>query len=284
MTGVQTCALPIYISVHYDGFVGRDKVFEKVEEWLYSDDDDDNNIFLIKAFPGFGKTAFSANCCWKFQNEIGAIHFCKFNNSDKADSKHIITSIAYSLAQKLPDYRQSLKNVLQANDIASPSSPKNADRIFELLFVDAMDDLYFDNPCLVIIDALDEAIWQGQINNELCGILKNHKKKLPPWLKILVTCRDDNTILHSLQYVSNTLHITRDINDADIRKYFETELSRIDKDKVTDRAVNLLLEKSEGSFIYAREIIKYLKKYGVGLDEIEFLPTGLYELDRKSVV
>lgn len=266
------------ISVHYDGFVGRDKVFEKVEEWLYSDDDDDNNIFLIKAFPGFGKTAFSANCCWKFQNEIGAIHFCKFNNSDKADSKHIITSIAYSLAQKLPDYRQSLKNVLQANDIASPSSPKNADRIFELLFVDAMDDLYFDNPCLVIIDALDEAIWQGQINNELCGILKNHKKKLPPWLKILVTCRDDNTILHSLQYVSNTLHITRDINDADIRKYFETELSRIDKDKVTDRAVNLLLEKSEGSFIYAREIIKYLKKYGVGLDEIEFLPTGLYEL------
>lgn len=270
------------ISAHYEDFVGREGIFDKVRDWLYSDDEDDNNIFLIKAFPGFGKTAFSANCCFKFQNEIGAIHFCKFNNSDKADSKHIITSLAYSLANKLPEYKEAMRRILEFNDITSSTSPKNADRIFELLFVDAMDDLYIDKPCLVIIDALDEAIWQGQINNELCNILKNHKKKLPPWLKILVTCRDDNTILNNLQYVSNTLCLTRDVNDADIKEYFKVQLSRIDKDKVTDRAIELLLEKSEGSFTYAREIIKYLKKYNVSLDNIEFLPTGLFELYAES--
>lgn len=264
------------ISVHYEGFVGREKIFKQIEGWLY--DEEDDNLFVIKAFPGFGKTAFSANCCWRFHDEIAAIHFCKYNNSDKADTKRIITSLAFSIAQKVPDYKSAIQKIQDFDDILSPNSQKNADRIFELLFVEAMSDIYLCEPVLIVIDALDEAIWQGQLNNELCNILRIHKKLLPSWLKILVTCRDDNNMLNALQYISTPYCITKEVNEIDLRTYFEVQLKKIYNTDASEDIINSLLTKSDGSFIYAREVVKYIKKYKTEINKLEFLPIGLYDL------
>lgn len=265
------------ISKHYENFTGRENAFEKVNDWLYSED---GNIFLITAFPGFGKSAFSANCCWRFQKEIGAIHFCKFDNSDKADSKRIITSIAYSLAQKIPEYKIALSHMTDITDILSSSSQKNANRVFELLLVEPLDDFYRDEPILVIIDALDEAIWQGQINNDFCRLLRIYKSKLPSWLKILVTAREDSSILNELQYVSIRYVFTRELNKEDIKKYFSCQLKKIGIDDCQDKIAEKLFVKSEGCFEYAKEVINYIRKYkiDISIGTIDFLPTGLYGL------
>lgn len=280
----SSCLRPIDfkydISVFYEGFVGREDAFTQVGAWL--NDPTDDNIFLITSYPGFGKSAFSANCCWKFSTEISAIHFCKFDNSDKADPKRIITSLAYSLAQKLPEYKNRISRLQELSAMLSAESSMNAVRIFELLFVEPLNEIKVESPVLIIIDALDEAIWQGRLNNEFCSILRSRKKDLPTWLKILVTSREDNLIINELQYVSRTYTVTPEINKNDIKLFFANQLKKIMGVDIPQVTIDELYEKSEGSFIYATEIIKYIKKYNTSLDDLDVLPSGLYSLYSQS--
>lgn len=273
------------ISRHRLGFTGREQLFSEVERWLYSNESK-NKLFLVKAFPGFGKTAFSANCSLRFNDAIGAVHFCKFDNAQNADAKRIVTSIAFWLGCKLSAYREELVDIVKKNGRLYDDPGHNATSLFGLLFVDALSHIkHDDSPVLVIIDALDEAIWQGHINNELCNLLRMHVDMLPKWFKILVTTREDSSIISDLMNVSVTYELTREVNESDLKQFFKDEirrLGRVKDDEQLNKTIDLLFTKSEGSFIYAREIINKIIKEGIALDKIDELPNGLYELYKST--
>lgn len=273
------------ISRHRSGYIGREELFKRVESWLGAREAK-NKLFLVKAFPGFGKTAFSANCSLLFNQAIGAVHFCKFDNAEKADAKHIVTSLAFWLGCKLPAYRRELINIIKKSNGRLYNDPNhNATSLFDLLFVDTLARIEHDgSSVLVIIDALDEAIWQGHINNDLCNLLRMYVGMLPKWFKILVTTRDDSSIISDLMNVSVTYEFTRDINEKDIKSYFATQLKTLGslEEDVLNNTIELLFKKSEGSFVYAREIINKISQENILLENIDDLPNGLYELYKST--
>ena len=246
---------------YYNTFCGRKAAFNAFEDFLNSN----KNIFWINSRPGMGKTAFTSMLMWRYPQYVKAIHFCKFNNSDRVNPKNIITSIAYQLSESIVQYREKLEQLLDLEFIFEKSTA----RIFEYLLIEPLQDIILEQPVVVIIDALDEASWRGE--NELCRVFAAMNKLLPPWLKFVISSRNEVEIRRSLQYISKEYVLSHNETEEDLREYYKTQFPDASQTKI-----EVLLQKSEGSFLYASEITKQIKDDNLNLDDIDFFPVGIY--------
>lgn len=246
---------------YYSTFCGRRDVFREVEKFLKGN----KNIFWLNAGPGTGKTAFSCMLTWRYPEAVGATHFCKFNNSDRANPKVMITSIAYQLSEVLPEYREKILSLMELDSLFE----KNATRIFEYLILEPLNQIRCDHPILVIIDALDECSWRG--SNEICTLLQRTRANLPSWLKFFLTSRNEPVIRRTLLPISHTYELSSARTEDDLREFYQMHFPDASSDKI-----ELLLTKSEGSFLYANEIVNQIRENNLGLDDINFFPIGIY--------
>lgn len=248
---------------HYSSFCGRKKAFSDFEKFMNSD----NNLLWIPSGPGSGKTAFASMLCWKYPEKIKAIHFCKFNNSDKMDPKKIFASIAYQLSDAIPAYKRKLLDLPELDKIFE----KNATRIFEYLILDPLYDISYNENIGVVIDALDECTWGGK--NDMANVLQRalSNKSLPKWLKFIVTSRDSIEISNPLKNYATISYSLEANNNEDILEYYKKEIEGL-----TDEKAEILLAKSEGSFLYAAEICKKIKENELDLNELDLFPIGIY--------
>ncbi len=246
---------------YYATFCGRRAAFEEVERFMASS----KNFFWLNAGPGTGKTAFSSMLTWRYPENVGAAHFCKFNNSDRVNPKVIITSVAYQLSEALPAYREKLLSLMELDTLFE----KNATRIFEYLIVEPLGQIDCDRPVMVIIDALDECSWRG--SNEICSVLQRTRESLPRWLKFVLTSRNEAVIRRTLLPTAQTYMLTEAQTEDDLREYYRTQFP-----EASDARIELLLTKSEGSFLYASEIVKQIREENLSLDDINFFPIGIY--------
>lgn len=132
-------------------FYGRKWLFESFDNWLNSSID--SRVFCIIGQAGSGKTAFVSKLC-ETHKSVAAIHFCRYNNDERANPKRAITSLAYHLSTQLPEYKEQL---LKLNDLDTLQE-KNVHRLFEYLFIEPLQKIDPNRDKVVlIIDALDEA-------------------------------------------------------------------------------------------------------------------------------
>ena len=246
---------------YYATFCGRRDVFEEIERFMKSS----RNIFWLAARAGTGKTAISSMLGWRYPDEVGAMHFCKFNNSDRVNPKVIISSIAYQLSEAIPAYHDKLLTLTELDSLFE----KNATRMFEYLIVEPLSQISCDKPMMIVIDALDECSWRG--SNEICTLLQRTKDSLPKWLKFVLTSRNESAIRRILLPIAHTYSLTADKTEDDLREYYRTQFP-----EATDDKIELLLTKSEGSFLYASEIVKQIHEDNLSLDDINFFPIGIY--------
>ncbi len=261
---LKTCLQPINNNYdlfnHYLNFCGRSRLFELFEDWV---ENGSSPIFWLKGNPGVGKTAFSSALCWKFPETVCAIHFCKFNNSDRSDPKKIITTLIYQLARLIPEYMEYLSNLADLEKIFD----KNPSRIFEYLLIEPLANIHQSKTRVMVIDALDECTWGGE--NEIGNILMRNYRSLPNWLKIFITARNETEISRTLSqfYVVDPLIN----NDEDLREFFIKQLP-----EGTGRdTIEHLVKKSEGSFLYATEVCKEIKNGKRSVEGIENFPNGI---------
>ncbi|MBE6563224.1 MAG: toll/interleukin-1 receptor domain-containing protein [Ruminococcaceae bacterium] len=246
---------------YYSNFCGRRDVFAEVEKFL----EGHKNVFWLSARPGTGKTAFSSMLTWRYPENVGAAHFCKFNNSDRVNPKVIISSVAYQLSEILPEYKERLLGLMELDTLFE----KSAARIFEYIITEPLAQIECDRPVMVIIDALDECSWRG--SNEICNILRTNCDNFPSWLKFFLTSRNEPVIRRTLLPIAHTYTLSEEKTEDDLREFYRSRFPDAPDDKI-----ELLLTKSEGSFLYATEIVKQIKDQNLGLDDINFFPIGIY--------
>ncbi len=246
---------------YYSTFCGRRDVFAEIEKFMASP----RNIFWLSAKAGAGKTAISSMLTWRYPENIGAAHFCKFNNSDRVNPKVVISSIAYQLAEALPVYHDKLLSLMELDTLFE----KNAARMFEYLIIEPLNQIEHERPLMIIIDALDECSWRG--SNEICTILQRNKDMLPSWLKFVLTSRDESAIHRLLLPISHCYTLSAEKTEDDLREYYQMQFPEADKSRI-----EILLSKSEGSFLYASEIVKQIQQDRLSLDDINFFPIGIY--------
>ncbi|EMD36813.1 hypothetical protein CERSUDRAFT_73859 [Gelatoporia subvermispora B] len=98
-------------------------ILQALDTW--KDDDGGSRIFWLDGMAGTGKSAIARSFCLSLRRAgmLGGSFFC-VKGSSRGTAKHIIPTLAVSIARQVPAYRDALLNVLQEN----PDIYINADK------------------------------------------------------------------------------------------------------------------------------------------------------------
>lgn len=262
--------VPLDNDVYYEhfrhNFYGRERLFTYYKEWINST----SNLLWIVGNAGVGKTAFVAKLT-ENNEEIKAVHFCRYNDSDRANPKRAIMSIAYYLSTQISEY----KNILLGLHDLDKLQEKSTDRLFAYLLAEPLNKIEGSpKTTVIVIDALDEATCDGR--NELADIISAKHDILPPWVKIIITSRDEPLLRRRFSRIRPITFEDKRYadNNDDIRGYLELRLNDIQMiDK--PRMIQVLLDKSSGNFLYAKTVADDIFAGILTADEYEEFPNGL---------
>ena len=110
-------------------------------------------------------------------------------------------------------------------------------------------------PLVILIDALDECAHGGK--NDILQCIRRHFHKLPRWLGVYMTTRPEAPISEALgKFKPWELSPESEDNRCDVRLFFSRLLvqhggARFADESVHKAAVEALVDKSNGLFIYA---------------------------------
>lgn len=258
----------VYSEHFSQNFFGRKKLIDYYDKWHLSD----KRVLWLVGDAGVGKTAFIANLC-SIRGDIQAVHFCRYNDNERADPKRAIMSIAYYLATQIPEYQQILLDMQDMDNLIE----KNTRRLFEYLIAEPLHKVtYNEKPIVIVIDALDEATLDGR--NELADVISECFEKTPKWVKLLLTSRKEPLLERKLAKFKPINFADSSIydNEEDIKGYFSFQLKAyLPNGKKGQVILNKMVEKSNGIFLYAKAIVDEILSGQLTVNNIDYFPEGL---------
>ncbi|XP_078376273.1 uncharacterized protein LOC144659656 isoform X2 [Oculina patagonica] len=238
----------------------RVPILQKVERWL-NDISSPNRVMVISGTAGMGKTVISAIMCQELllAGRLAGSHFCQHDRARHRNPKVMLQSLASHLADSLPDYKKALVEKMSRN-LGVEINDMEVKDLFDLLFEEPLTSL--NDPgvtYLMVIDGVDESEYQGR--NELLDVIANYFKKLPVWIRFLVTTRPEINIADRLKCLQPLeLEPNNEENLKDIQLCFEKQLSHVLKTEYEEIILQALVKKSEGVMLYAHFLIDFIKK------------------------
>lgn len=237
---------------------------------------------VVTGGAGTGKSMLAANLLHYSPWAICGV-FCEWDKSSTIEPRCVTELIAFKLAVKVPDYRRILLRTLQDIDRATLDASSDADYFDILLISPLRQTIDGDRPRhFIVVDGLDEATNDQQ--NHLAELLAQQLDRLPPWLGVLVTTRDEPSILRRFSGAP-VLDIGQraDETNDDILVFLAHELE--DHLPAVDRPLELLstiAAKAGGRFLYAKLFADNVHRGALSLDDTDAFPDGLdaaYERD-----
>lgn len=270
-----------HLNVYYDTsrqnallqkrFVGRAWLEEKLEHWM--DDPAGKRMCLLYGGPGVGKSAFAVHYT-HYNSRVAACLFCRSDMEVYNAPRTVIQTLAYLLACRLPEYRQSLLMHLPENkaELERLSEKELFARLLEEPLRLSVDGGH--QTMVLVMDGLDEC--GSPEENALARTLAAYADSLPAWLRILIVARATPAVT---AYAAGAwkLEIAADAaaNRADIRAYYEACLqAQFAEDPQWNASLEALTARSQGTFLYAEMMCSLLQERGT-LSAAEEYPDGL---------
>jgi len=215
---------------------------------------------------------------------VAAAHFFKHDDSQASVAKQAMLSICFQLAQNVPGFFEEVRDAVLKMDINAVDLPETFRRLVALP-LHKLDQKIggFPGRLLVLFDALDEC---KQNQRELLEILqKTWMEEVPNWVGVVLAARPEDRIPAAMK-VSEPVIINMDdeANKEDMRVFLKAKMKPFmaDSDEDLDGAVKIVLERSEGLFIYGRFLQDNLERTrGGGLTlrdvekKVDIFPTKL---------
>ena len=271
--------------------------FDKLSNWF---DDELSTVMILTAGPGVGKSVLFAKVCelYKERNQLAACHFCDFKNSDYSNPHRILHSLASQMCDNIEGFRDKLTEVLSREH--SRDSLSDA---FRVLLNDPLHALDRHEPVLIVVDALDES--KNDVKSDFLELISEEFPELPQWVKILISSRPEMQVRKKLQHFNHIEIRCDDPCDHDSDDFEDSSDSEDSKDfalgsieiltddryhtrdlklyvqqcfpNLKEGAVNCLVSKCEGSFLYAYYLVNDLQKRDLGIEPNldEFVPKGI---------
>ena len=208
----------------------RGWVFNEVEKWRRQlGGKEVGRCRVLLGGPGFGKTAIVAQLVARQREAVLGVHLCRHSDQLKRDPRQLVASLAYQLAQALPEFRARLERPAVMSRLDQKAELDVA-TLFGLLLVEPLQGiesppLYEGGRYLIVIDALDEA--EYDLKNELLKLIAREFYKLPAWLGVLVTSRPEVQVKEMLKKLQPTeLDAKKHAKecDEDVRVYLRAVL------------------------------------------------------------
>ncbi|KAJ3284698.1 hypothetical protein HDU76_008253, partial [Blyttiomyces sp. JEL0837] len=165
---------------------------------------------------------------------LGSAFFCKHDDINKNSAERIISTIAFNLASKLPQYRDFLLKEMEDdnNNVGKGETsilykPAIA---FDRLVIKGLQNIQLPSSqphFVLIIDALDELGLQGDpVRKEFLNLIRYQIDKLPPWIRVFATSRPEMDIYQTLNVVNFSVLLPQDHNNIqDIQTFVQHQLS-----------------------------------------------------------
>ena len=242
-----------------------------MREWVEMNDGR-RPIFWLSGPGGSGKSAiahtFSKEC--KDKKILAGTFF--FLRGDKFRSSHhnFFLTLAYQLAISVPSMRASMQKAL-ADDPSIPS--KTLGNQFKMLICDPLLEQSITTPKIVVVDALDECEDKDGILKVISIICNAYRDSSFP-LRFLFMSREYDYICGKFRdHTTRPLTIHANLQDwkanHDIRRFLRDGFQKIRmrKERImrhlpelwpSDADLDLAVEKSEGLFIWAATVLKFV--------------------------
>ncbi len=269
------------------GFVGREWLFDEIDAWRTTHNEP---ALLITGDPGTGKSAIVAELVHHNPHgQVIAYHCCQADTRKTLEPGQFVRSIAAMIASKLPEYAEQLDNTEIQEFLSEESCHQDPGSALERGILTPLQAVPAPEEGVryILIDALDEAItlrkMPGQAAQTIVHLLATRMNRLPVWLRVVATTRNEPDVLEHLSTLrARELDAEDARNFRDIERFIMRRLqtanlaamvstSRLSPQVVTDA----LLRASEGNFLYVRQALDAIEREQYHLTRLDQLPAGL---------
>lgn len=257
-----------YIEEKSRGFVGRDWVFNKVDEFIESHN---RGYYFIAGDPGIGKSALAS----EMVKRHGHVHHFNVRAEITKPSYTFLENVCAQLVATydLPYYQL-------------PAGATQDTGFLNRLLQEVSDSLPIGERCIIVIDALDEGFIEGNPTLSL-----RLPVVLPDRVYIVATVRPDEKYIPRIEIVEQERYeIKADSSDnrKDIADFIRSNLihqeiqAYIAQQKLTaDEFVSQMVTLSEGNFMYLKYVLPQIRKGQYNDRSIKELPQGLRKYYRE---
>lgn len=176
----------------------RKSLLDDINRWIA--DPDAQRIFWLHGCAGTGKSTVcnTVSAHYKQLECLGASFHFKRGNSGRDVPSFVFGNIAYQLALFSCQFREQL---LRAIDSHGKMSLHTLSAQLEMYIVEPFTRVQHTAPIVIVIDALDESSVESG-RRELLNAIATKIPKLPRFVKVLLTSRDERDIHAILKAVS----------------------------------------------------------------------------------
>lgn len=275
-----------YLSEKREDFCGRQWLFDEIDRWRTTSNEP---ALLITGDPGVGKSAIVAELVHRNPGgQILAYHCCQADTPETLQPGRFVRSLAAMIASQSDTYAAMLDDPVIAKVLGEiacdtdPASALEAGILIPLQSFPAPEE----GVRYVLVDALDEALLHkgnGRGSKNIVDVLASRLHRLPPWMRIIATTRNDPEVLAALSHLrARELNAKDPRNQADLACYIKNrleaqplagELVRSELDEKT--VAEVLQKKSDGNFLYVKQALNGIALGTYQLAQLHGLPPGL---------
>jgi WD40 repeat protein len=265
------------------GFTGREWLFQEIDEWRARGS---SAVLLIAGEPGVGKSAIVAALVHRNPGgQVLGYHCCRADTPATLEPAGFVRSLAAMFSARLDDYAAMLGGSFIADTLRrSDTDPISA---FEAAILGPLHKIKMPEGgrFYLLIDSLDEAL--ARIHRPtIVDALSTRLDRLPSWLGIVATTRNDPAVLSQLGGLRAHILSAQDPrNQDDVRRFIRYRLAQpILRDQTRGCSKMLaglekdLLRSSAGNFLFVTTALNAVECGQLSFDQIENLPPGLSSL------
>ena len=286
-------------SARAENFMGRQWLYREVENALLGSD---VSGVLIIGDPGAGKSALSSQliCSRTSSSLIHArilgYHLCKYSDKNTQMTGKFVRNLAEMIARRLPEYGYLVSNSSYIQRSFVLDCIQNHDPVgcFEQTILTPLRNLKNEpkENWYIVIDALDECLAQGETSHSIVYLLNNKIPRFPKWLKLIMTSRNESDASPHSSKIKELIidpDDSRNLEDIElflISRFYQASplLNHVklwfgdDSVKSTSKLVSTLLSKSQGNFLFVKEVLQHWELSRQELSDAYALPKTLGDL------
>ncbi|XP_022807979.1 uncharacterized protein LOC111344986 [Stylophora pistillata] len=289
-----------YLSAAKETFTGRSWLYSELED-VFSYSNDSTGVLII-GDPGTGKSALFAQlvCSQTSSRTINSLvlgyHLCKHSDKNTQIAGKFVRNLAEMIARRLPEYGYTVANSTQIQRSLNTDCVDIHDPVgcFEQSILTPLRRLKNEprEKWFLAVDALDECLSHSDTNDSIIYLLKQKLPRFPTWLKLIMTSRNESSILFNFRSVKRIIIEPEDTRNLDdIERFLEARFYQdgpmIRKLKMwfgddsienTERLISALLSKSQGNFLFVKEMVRHWESSKQAQSDPYALPRSLGEL------
>ena len=290
-----------YLTIARENFIGRRWLYQEIESAFHPPRQGVSGVLII-GDPGAGKSALTAQLiCSRtssrtIHDHVLGYHLCKHSDGNTQNGGKFVRNLADMVARRLPEYgyivannsyiQRSLNTDCVALDDPVGCFEQAILTPLRLLKKEPKENWY------IVIDALDECLSQSKTSHSIVYLLNKKLPRFPSWLKLVMTSRNQSfALMNSNSIIKLAIDPGDSRNTDDIELFLSTKFYQDsplihqikfwfgdNTIKNTARLIAALLNKSQGNFLFVKEMLHHWETFRAQKSNPYALPETLGEI------